>query len=132
MRLRTCNSRRKRLYCGKKEPKGEPFCYITYNHGKSVVPCGCGCGYSYVNGLLTHPLDMPKSGNRPFPSYGEAIAHLTRIKLAIDEEDREWIKSIPCKIVEGCYTKSGKEIITKEVRLNNECDCPPERHFSSG
>ena len=132
MRLRTYNSRRKRLHCGKKEPTGEPFCYIVYNHSKRVYPCGCGCGYMYVNGVLTHPLEISKAGKRLFPNYPEAIAHLTRIKLAIDEEDSEWADSTPCKIVEGVYTKSGKEIITKEVRLSNECDRLPERHFSSG
>ncbi len=69
---------------------------------------------------------------RPFPDYPESIAHLTRVKLAIDEEDREWQSATPCKIVEGMYTKSGKEVITKTVRLNDECDRPSERHFSSG
>lgn len=124
MRLRTYNSRRKRLHCGKKEPTGEPFCYIVY--GKRVT------SPIIVNGWVVDYEVQWKEWKRPFPNYPEAIAHLTRIKLAIDEEDSEWADSTPCKIVEGCYTKPGKEVITKEVRLNDECDRPQERHFSSG
>ena len=126
MRLRTCNSRRKRLFCKQKIPKGKPFCYIVY--GKRVAePIGVPNSNEY--GWATNWEVVSKEWERPFDNYPEAIVHLTRVKLAIDEEDAGWQHATPCKIVEGVYTKSGKEIITKIVRLNNECDRPPERHF---
>lgn len=126
MRLRTYNSRRKRLNCVKKDPVVRTFCYVVYLGRKYVAPVKDALGHTIDYEVKRHCV------NRQFANYGEAIAHLTRVKLAIDEEDYEWSTGTPCKIVEGCYTKSGKEIITKEVRLNNECDRPPERHFGSG
>lgn len=123
MRLRTCNSRRKRLSCRQKEPKGKPFCYVVY--GKKVTrPVHDTSGF-----LINYEVRW-REWKRPFDDYGAAISHLTLVKLAINEEDREWRQTTPCKIVEGMYTKSGKETITRIVRLNNECDRPPERHFS--
>lgn len=129
MRLRTYNSRRKRLFCRHKEPKGEPFCYIVYSiRYPAAIRQHNPDGSSWIVNWEARTEEK----RRPFPDYPEAIAHLTRIKLAIDEEDQEWRFIAPCKIVEGMYTRSGKEVITKTVRLNDECDRPPERHFSSG
>lgn len=122
MRLRTANCRRKRQTQAK-VPKGEPFCYIVY--GRRVA------SPITVSGLVVNYEVQWQEWKRPFSNYGEAIAHLTRVKLAIDEEDRDWKHVTPCKIVEGVYTKFRKEKITKVTRLNDECDCSPERHFSS-
>lgn len=129
MRLRTCNSRRKRLFYRHKEPQGKPFCYLVYvKRFTRPVTHTDDAGFSWT-------IDWEvvfREEKRPFDNYPEAIAHLTRVKLAIDEEDAQWKYTTPCKIVEGVYTKPGKEKITKVTRLNNECDRPPERHFSRG
>lgn len=125
MRLRTCNSRRKRLLGRLKDPKCTPFCYIVY--GKRVLSPIKDSNDWTINYEVKW-----REWKRPFDSYAMAIAHLTRVKLAIEEEDFRYHKFTPCKIVEGVYTKPGKEKITKVTRLNNECDRPPERHFGSG
>lgn len=125
MMYKALNRRRKRRLEGKELLTDKPFCYVVYSK-RYVKPV-----YSTRGWLKNYEIDHIEL-NRPFASYGGAIAHLTRVKLAIDEEDKEWARYTPCKIVEGVYTKSGKEHIIKEVRLNNECDRPPERHFSSG
>lgn len=132
MRLRTCNSRRKRLFCKQKVPKGKPFCYIVY--GKRVArpvtrPVKEPVGPDGIAWTIDWEVVF-KEWKRPFDNYIEAITHLTCVKLALNEEDEDWRHATPCKIVEGVYNKHGKEIITKVVRLNDECDRPPERHFS--
>jgi len=129
MMFKPLNRRRKRRLEGKELPTNKSFCYIVYSK-RTQVP-EYTTGPDGLRWLIDYRNEL-RECKRPFSSYAEAIAHLTRIKLAIDEEDSEWINATPCKIVEGCYTKSGKEHITKEVKLNNECDSTPERHFGSG
>ena len=123
MRLRKVNQRRKRCTRKVTEKTAVPFCYILYDGGRlgPVKDCGCGCGYVYYNDYLVHPDEVPDGEvKRPFPSYRELIAHLTRVKLNIQKEDKQWTHLRACKIVEGWYTKTGKEIVTKEYELPDE------------
>lgn len=106
MRLRTYNSRRKRLNCVKKDPVVRTFCYVVY--GKRVIVPEYTTGQDGLRWLVNYRNEL-REWKRPFSTYGEAIAHLTRIKLAIDEEDHEWVAFTPCKIVEGYYTKPEKK-----------------------
>lgn len=123
MRLRTVNCRRKRRMCKKPAPKR--FCYIEY--GKRVVkPIYDKWGYVLDYNIAT------EKHKRFFRDYSEAIAHLTLVKLAIDEEDAELKDFIACKIMEGMYTKSGKEEVIREVKFSDECDRPSERFFIGG
>lgn len=58
---------------------------------------------------------------RKFDSYAKAIAHLTKLKLNLIEQDEyPWTEYSACKIVEGYYTHKGTEKILKETELPNE------------
>lgn len=62
-----------------------------------------------------------KLHKRYFPSYAKAIAQLTKLKLAlIDEDEYPWNTYIACAIVEGYRTYKGGEIVEKRTELPNE------------
>lgn len=96
-----------------------PFCYMLYEKERWTLQrqydkeTGMFIGYKDV-------LNM-QSVKRKFESYSKCIAWLTRVKLNIDREKLIWTALRACKIVEGWYTKTGKEILTKEIELPDEC-----------
>lgn len=118
MRLRKTNQRRKRCIRKVTEKTGVPFCYILYEEyylryePTALLPNG----YIRIGSWHTEVIER----KRLFPSYRVLIAHLTRVKLNITEEKPTWTRLRACKIVEGWYTKTGKEIVTKEYELPDE------------
>lgn len=118
MRLRKVNQRRKRCVRKVTEKTGVPFCYILYAGTKTSYVRGAMASNGFFS-LGSWRTDIVEK-KRMFPSYRVLIAHLTRVKLNITEENPKWTRLRACKIVEGWYTKTGKEIVTKEYELPDE------------
>lgn len=115
----------------------KPFCYVEYV-GKSRIEVYAEAftrtygwdkrqALDYTNLIYSSPIDsLPESGmyvkptaKRNFENYAKAIAHLTKVKLSIVEDDERFSGFTPCKIVEGCYTRDGREHITKVTEFPN-------------
>lgn len=106
--------------------KRTPFCYIEY-FGLSVNDeeyrrlwynyCEA---ISYGDYSAKPPMIENTTKNRVFLTYAKAIAHLTALKLNACEEDEEYQSLNPCKIVQGYYTVSGKEVIEQTQGVSDE------------
>ena len=113
-----------------------PYCIVQYI-GKSRIECYAEAlmnAYKWneeqamayarsVYGIEMHNnrvavFARPKA-ERQFQNCGKAIAHLTKVKLNIIQEDEEYRGLTPCKIVEGCYTRNDKPYARKITEFPN-------------
>lgn len=113
-----------------------PYCIVQYE-GKSRIECYAEAlqsaykwneeqAMAYARSVYTRDIYQncaavfarPKA-ERQFQNYGKAIAHLTKVKLNIIQEDEEYRGLTPCKIVEGCYTRNDKPYARKITEFPN-------------
>lgn len=128
MTLKKANRRRRREGYREVKPPvtARYFCYMLYDINREL-----STKFEYHNEIYHHVKHSIKCQlKRHFGTYSRAIAHLTRLKLNIEEEVELWTHLSPCKIVEGWYTESGKEIITNEIEFPDEYSSPQRRNLS--
>lgn len=116
--------------------KRTPFCYVEYKGNvtldvyKDYYSLISLSLYSLAARLLNEARN--KVTKRVFPTYAKAMAHLTALKLNACDEDEEYKSFKPCKIVQGYYTISGKEVIEKTQDISDERDSVGRDDSSSG
>lgn len=102
--------------------KGKPYCDVIYRQG--------AIGIDFSSARRDHKYRWKKA-IRHFKDYGTAIAHLTNIKLQIEEDVYPWTHREPVLISHGTLhngqkkAKVTKHLISKEERERepNERDC---------
>src|SRR5688572_30384493 len=118
MRIATANNRKARRMRAATKDNKEPFCYIEYLKKAKLKHIFDDSKHRWE--FKVQPDTYHK---RRFDSYAKAVAHLTMRKLnIIEKDDDRWGELTACKIVEGWYTRRGKEVVTRTLELLNERD----------
>lgn len=116
--------------------KRTPFCYVaytgmlteeTFRRYYSLIS-----NYRFNEAEHFYQDECNKLTKRVFPTYAKAMAHLTALKLNACDEDEEYKSFKPCKIVQGYYTVSGKEVIEKTQDISDERNSVGRDDSSSG